>query len=75
MGLGYEPLDHAGNFACTQCHTNNSEVIIWPTPAYQPDCAGCHANDYDNGEDDHNGVSNDRNCATSGCHSISAREW
>jgi hypothetical protein len=75
MGLGYEPLDHAGNFACTRCHQGNSENVNWPAPAYIPDCAGCHFNDYATGEDDHRGINNDRNCADSGCHSISDGGW
>jgi hypothetical protein len=43
------PGDHAGNLACTDCHTANSEVIPWPAPAYQPDCAGCHAGEFRSG--------------------------
>ena len=74
-GLLFEPLDHRGNLECTRCHRSNSEIVSWTTPAYQPDCAGCHANDYDPGEDDHNGLSLDRNCADSGCHRISDSEW
>ncbi len=31
---------------CTDCHTTNNEVIAWRFPAYRPDCAGCHANNY-----------------------------
>ena len=74
-GLAYEPLDHAGNFACTRCHQANSDAVQWPTPAYMPDCAGCHFNDYRPGVDRHNGIAADRNCATSGCHRITEREW
>ena len=74
-GLSYEPLDHRGNLACTRCHQSNSEVVNWPTPAYQPDCAGCHANDYRPGVDKHNGLSADRNCARCHEHSISASQW
>ena len=74
-GLTYEPLDHRGNFLCTTCHTSNTEAVRWSSPGYQPTCAGCHANDYDAGEDDHNGLANDLNCASSGCHRISENEW
>ena len=79
VGLIYEPLDHSGNFACTQCHQGNSEIVNWPFPVYQPDCAGCHANDFER-KGDHNGgengtVSENRNCGDSGCHNISGREW
>jgi hypothetical protein len=49
-GLSYEPMDHRGNLACTRCHQNNTEAINWRYAAFQPDCAGCHANDYDPGE-------------------------
>jgi hypothetical protein len=40
------PGDHAGNPPCQSCHTGNSPVVAWPFPAYAPDCAGCHANDF-----------------------------
>jgi hypothetical protein len=40
------PGDHRSALACTQCHTSNSESIPWPSPAYAPDCAACHANDF-----------------------------
>jgi hypothetical protein len=42
----FYPGDHAGNLPCTACHTSNTEVVTWTTPAYAPDCAGCHANDF-----------------------------
>jgi hypothetical protein len=48
-GLAYEPQDHRDNFACTECHQNNSDVVNWQYPAFQPDCAGCHAGDYKSG--------------------------
>jgi hypothetical protein len=31
---------------CRDCHLANSESSAWQFPAYQPDCAACHANDY-----------------------------
>jgi hypothetical protein len=68
-------LNHRGNFACTRCHNNNSEVVNWSSPGYRPNCAGCHAQDYKAGEDDHNGLANDQNCGQSGCHRITNREW
>jgi hypothetical protein len=34
---------------CTSCHTANSETVTWPNAAYKPDCAGCHANDFESG--------------------------
>jgi len=68
----FEPLDHRGNLACTECHQNNSEVVVWQFPAFQPDCAGCHAGDYrPNKHEAANGgdetVSENRNCAGA-CH-------
>jgi predicted CXXCH cytochrome family protein len=44
--LPYEPLDHSGNLLCTTCHQANTETVVWQFPAYQPDCAGCHAGDF-----------------------------
>jgi predicted CXXCH cytochrome family protein len=43
------PGDHAGNLQCTECHQTNAEQVTWTAPAYQPDCAGCHVNDYESG--------------------------
>ena len=43
------PGDHRGPPPCQACHTGNSETVAWPQPAYQPDCAACHANDFDPG--------------------------
>jgi hypothetical protein len=37
---------HNTGVTCAACHTTNSEVIVWPAPAYKPDCAGCHASDF-----------------------------
>jgi hypothetical protein len=75
VGLGYEPLDHRANLACTACHQGNSETVNWPAPAYAPDCAGCHFSDYRPGVDKHNGIDADRNCASSGCHRITSSDW
>jgi len=43
------PGDHRNNLACTDCHSANAEAVTWTSAAYQPDCAGCHANDYRTG--------------------------
>jgi hypothetical protein len=40
------PGNHRANLACTACHKTNAEVVAWPFPAYQGDCAGCHSNSY-----------------------------
>jgi hypothetical protein len=73
--LIFEPLDHRGNLQCTECHLGNAEPVNWTTPAYIPNCAGCHFNDYKPDKDDHNGIAADQNCASSGCHRISDKEW
>jgi hypothetical protein len=44
--LPYEPQDHRDNLQCTECHQSNTEFVAWQYPAFQPDCAGCHAGDY-----------------------------
>lgn len=38
--------DHGTRLGCTDCHRGNSEAVTYTTPGYQPDCAGCHANDF-----------------------------
>jgi len=43
------PGDHSGGLICTDCHQGNAEPVTWTSPAYQPDCAGCHANDFRSG--------------------------
>lgn len=74
---GNYPGDHNGNVACISCHRDNSQRIVFPHP--QPDyvgtCTACHAGDYDPGESDHNGLSNDLNCGDSGCHKVNDRNW
>jgi len=86
---GDYPGDHAGNLDCTRCHQANNESINWPRLDLQPDCAGCHASDFDQEEHkrDENGqlntVSGLRNCAGSchvekprtGEHRTSASDW
>jgi len=47
--LPYEPLDHRANLQCMACHETNSQVVTWTQPAYQPDCAGCHAVSFKSG--------------------------
>lgn len=43
------PNGHRQSFQCNDCHITNSESNAWRFSAYQPDCAGCHANDYESG--------------------------
>jgi len=73
-GTAY-PGDHSVNLSCTNCHGGNSQAVTWIAPQYQPDCAGCHFNDYRPGVDRHNGINNDRNCQGAGCHNVRDREW
>jgi hypothetical protein len=40
------PGDHRVALTCTSCHTTNTDAATWRTPAYKPDCAGCHSNRY-----------------------------
>ena len=68
------PGDHVGNPSCTSCHQSNAEIVNWTFAGYQPDCAGCHANDYKTGPhkkhenpDVKYSVGELRNCAGS-CH-------
>lgn len=75
---GNYPGDHRRNPGCTQCHgATISAVIPWRWPQYAPDCAACHAGDFQR-EGDHIGGSNgtvaqNRNCGGSGCHRVSDR--
>ena len=72
---GNYPGDHRSGISCIDCHTSNSEIATWNSPAYKPDCAGCHENRYKQDSHKHivNGntvfysVSELRNCAGS-CH-------
>lgn len=44
------PGDHRRSLDCDDCHRSNSETNVWRYPAYQPDCAACHANEYESDE-------------------------
>ena len=61
------PGDHRTTVLCVDCHRTNNQVIAWPFPAYQPDCAGCHADDYLPASHDNQSVTLLRDCAGS-CH-------
>ena len=41
--------DHRAAVTCVNCHTSNAQTIAWRNPAYAPDCAACHANDFRSG--------------------------
>ncbi|MBE9531309.1 MAG: hypothetical protein IME98_00720 [Proteobacteria bacterium] len=56
------------------CHASNTQTATWPYSGYKPECAGCHANDYEVTEHKkvdsprlYYQVSELRNCAGS-CH-------
>ena len=72
--MGAYPGDHRRNLACTDCHGGNSPAVTWSMPAFQPDCGGCHANDFERGPhkkyenpDTFYSVSELRDCSGS-CH-------
>lgn len=81
---GNYPGDHRRDPGCTGCHKGSIGGGInsgnYPNQLqYAPDCAGCHANDFES-ESDHIGgkngtVSQNRNCAGSGCHKVGDREF
>ena len=72
---GNYPGDHRIDPGCGGCHGNSVDLpFIYPFDEYAPDCAACHANDFDR-KGDHIGgengtVSQNRNCAGSGCHRV-----
>jgi hypothetical protein len=72
---GNYPGDHGVSLTCTDCHTSNSEDVPWPYSTWAPDCAACHADDYEPGKGLHSNISNDRDCAGSRCHSVSDSSW
>jgi len=37
---------HSGTLNCVSCHKGNNEQVAWPSAAYKPDCAGCHAGQF-----------------------------
>jgi hypothetical protein len=46
---GNYPTGHRPVSPCSACHIGNAQANAWKTAAYRPDCAGCHANDFDAG--------------------------
>jgi hypothetical protein len=40
------PGTHARPLDCVDCHKSNAQSVPYPSAAYAPNCAGCHANDY-----------------------------
>lgn len=74
------PGDHLAGLTCSDCHVSNAQAVTWPAPAYAPDCAACHASDYEPGPHNNASVSELRDCAGT-CHrstpehSVRSREW
>ncbi|MGB5329994.1 MAG: hypothetical protein WBO58_17375 [Gammaproteobacteria bacterium] len=77
---GDYPGNHRNDPGCTACHGSPiDDTIPYRWPQYAPDCAACHANDFER-KGDHIGgengtVSQNRNCAGSGCHRVSDRKF
>jgi Cytochrome c7 and related cytochrome c len=42
---GYPGAHHAG-LPCAACHTTNTELVTYPSPAAAGRCGGCHARDF-----------------------------
>ena len=40
------PGDHGPQVDCTGCHRQNNQTVSFPSPAFKPDCAACHAGDF-----------------------------
>jgi hypothetical protein len=43
------PGEHRRALACNDCHLGGVETAAFSHPAYRPDCAGCHAGDFESG--------------------------
>lgn len=43
---GNYPGDHRRDVTCLSCHGRNLQKARWKSPAFAPDCAGCHARSY-----------------------------
>jgi hypothetical protein len=81
---GNYPGDHRKDPGCTGCHKGSigGGLTIGNYPnqlKYAPDCAGCHAGKFKSKSDHIGGkngtVSQNRNCAGSGCHKVSDNKF
>lgn len=62
------PGTHTGvTLGCYSCHKEKTESIGWANTSYYPDCAACHANDFDNEKHEGLTVSEIPDCAGT-CH-------
>jgi len=72
---GNYPGDHRRAPTCTACHGSIvTTPFVYPSPTYAPFCAACHAGNFSR-QSDHIGGSNgtveqNKNCGSSGCHSV-----
>jgi hypothetical protein len=77
---GNYPGNHRVDPGCIACHGPViSGTVPWPFAQYEPFCAACHANDFER-KGDHIGgengtVAQNKNCAGSGCHRVSDRDF
>jgi hypothetical protein len=39
-------VNHGPAIGCESCHIGNAQTAAWKFPAFRPNCAGCHANQY-----------------------------
>lgn len=67
------PGDHGVPLTCADCHKSNAQTIVWPYPAYAPDCAACHAQQYRPGDHKNVAVTVNRDCGS--CHRVTGRSF
>jgi hypothetical protein len=39
-------VNHGPAAGCASCHAGNAQTAAWKFPAFRPNCAGCHAQEY-----------------------------
>jgi hypothetical protein len=39
-------VNHGPGVSCEGCHVASAQTIAWKFPAFRPNCAGCHVNNY-----------------------------
>ena len=49
---------------------DNRDAVTWQFAQYRPNCAGCHPNDYEQGEGRHTTLVQDQDCGR--CHPVDA---
>ena len=77
---GNYPGDHRRDPGCNVCHGASIDLPFnYDFDQYAPDCAACHANDFER-KGDHRGgengtVEQNKNCGSSGCHRVSDSDF